>query len=622
MLDLSRWCSGWWSLRWRGAVSHGSRWGRRASLAALCLLALPRAWADIVVEVRGVNDAIAKNVLAYLSFQRYKDSTDLDEATIERMHSRVAREVAAALRPYGYYEPEVHSEVTSTGHGSWHVTVDIKPGMPVRLATVSVAVTGPGADDPLFQRITGKLPLHPGDRLQHQLYEQVKSDLQRTAATYGYLDARFTRSELRVDPKAHVADVFLEMQSGNRYRFGATTIEQHAVNDALVRRYLRYTQGEPFDLTQVLRTQFALDDTEYFANLEVRPGQPDRQSYVVPITIRADPSRRYRYSISGGYATDTGPRGALGFQDRRINSLGHRFSVQFEASQVERYNLESRYVIPIGDPAVESLAFQSTIQQLQLADVTAITQSLGPAVTNVTGSWQYVWFVNAMRTRSLSAAGDQEDRLLVPGVDLATVPKGYLGEPIFEHPFFIEVRGSDHVFGSDSDFVQIHVTGERVFGLGDGWHLLLRDEVGVTFVSDFNQLPAVMRFFAGGSNSVRGFAYDSLSPVTDVCTRNAAGAPLLTPAGACQQVAQAVKTGGKDLITGTFEVIRDLPHDLGLATFFDYGNAFNRFGMPLQYSVGIGLRVRLPVVTIGVDVGEPLSMSGRPELDFNFSPKL
>jgi translocation and assembly module TamA len=529
--------------------------------------------------------------------------------------------VQAALKPFGYYDPEVHSDVTSSGHGSWHVTVDVKPGLPVLLDAVSVEVKGPGANDPLFQRITRNPPLHRGDRLQHALYEEVKSDLQRTAATYGYLDARFTHNELHVDPQARKARVVLTIESGERYRFGATTIEQNAVGDALVRRYLRYSQGDPFDLTQVLRTQFALDDAQYFANLEVRPGEPDRENYVVPITIHADPSRRNRYSIAAGYATDTGPRGTLGWQDRRINSLGHTFSVQFEASRVERYNLQSRYVIPIGDPAVENLAFQSTIQQLELADVTATTQSVGPAITKVAGDWQYVWFANAMRTTSTSAAGIEEDRLLVPGIDLATVPKGYLGEPIFEHPFFLEIRGSNSALGSDADFLQVHVQAEQVLGLGGGWHLLLRDELGVTFVSRFSELPAVLRFFAGGSNSVRGFPYDSLSPVTDVCTEEA-GKPLLTSTGACQEVAEAVRVGGKDLATGTVEVIRDLPHGFGLATFFDYGNAFDHFGTPLQYSAGIGLRVRLPVVTLGIDIGEPLSMSGRPQLDFNFSPKL
>lgn len=595
---------------------------RRAWALLLCCTAVPAAHADIDVEVRGVDDALARNVLAYLSFQRYKDATDLDADAIERMHGRVEREVQAALRPYGYYEPEVRSEVVATGRSSWHVQVDINPGPPVLIESVSVQVTGPGGEDPLFQRITSSLPLHPGDRLQHALYERVKSDLQRTAATYGYFDAKLSRNELVVDPKTRQARIFLEMDTGQRYRFGATTIAQHEVNDALARRYLRYRRGELYDLTQLLRTQFALDDAQYFTNIEVRPGEPDRETGEVPILIQADANRRMRYSIAGGYATDTGPRGTVGWQDRRINSLGHRFSVQFEASRIERYNLQSRYVIPMGDPAVENLAFQTQIQQLKLADVTAITQSFGPALTRVSGNWQFVGFLNAMRTRSSSAAGSETDRLLVPGFDLATIPKGYLGEPLFQRPFFLEVRGSDHVFGADADFLQLHVTAERVMRIAEGWHLLLRDELGVTFASRFSNLPAVMRFFAGGANSVRGFPYDSLSPVASICGRDPATGASIFTSPSCPVTTQTVRVGGKNLITGTVEVIRDLPHNLGLATFFDYGNAFDHFGTPLQYSVGVGLRVRLPVVTLGIDIGQPLSMSGRPQLDFNFSPKL
>jgi translocation and assembly module TamA len=89
------------------------------------------------------------------------------------------------------------------------------------------------------------------------------------------------------------------------------------------------------------------------------------------------------------------------------------------------------------------------------------------------------------------------------------------------------------------------------------------------------------------------------------------------------QVSQTVKVGGKNLITGTVEVIRDLPRNFGVATFFDYGNAFNRWGDPLEYSVGVGFRLRLPVVTLGIDVAEPLSRPGAsPRLHINFSPKL
>jgi translocation and assembly module TamA len=512
---------------------------------------------------------------------------------------------------------------------------------------IEVRVNGPGGNDPLFQRILTNLPLHAGDRLSHLAYDNIKADLQRTAATYGYLDAKLVRNDLVVDPPNHKANIVLELDTGERYRFGATDIEQRVISDKLVRRYLRYHEGEYFDLTQVLRTQFALDDAQYFANLEVLPGDPDRDTLTVPVKIRADAARRHRYSIGGGYATDTGIRGTFGFEDRRINSLGHTLSVAVQASQVQRYNVQSHYRIPFGDPAVENVALNAVIQQETLADVTATTQSAGVSFTNVLAGWQHVWQLNGVHTISdnkdptvINVNTARTDELLVPELDLARVPKGYLGEPLFERPFLATIRASHSALGSQADFVQLHLQAERVFNLGRKWHLLLRDEIGTTFVKDFNDMPTVYRFFAGGDNSVRGFAYNDLSPLEGpVCATNSMGQVLTTANGSCQPKPGAyLKTGGKDVLTGTVEFIRELPRSLGVAAFFDYGNALNSFRKPdcvpgadpgttfcpplLQYSVGIGLRVRLPVMTLGVDIAQPLSTSGGPRLHINFSPKL
>jgi translocation and assembly module TamA len=642
----------------RTTLPRARRLCRRAPAVAVCLIAGPLAHAaGVKVEIKGVDEELRSNVLAYLSFERYKKGgADLNADTVERLHNRVEREVQAALKPFGYYEPQVESQVSDLGHNDWRVTISINPGKPVLIGHIDVRVDGPGEHDPLFQRILQHLPLHDGERLQHALYDGLKTELQRTAATYGYLDARLIRNELVVDPPNHAANVALELDTGERYRFGATRIEQHVISDKLVRRYLRYREGEPFDLTQVLRTQFALDDSQYFSNLEVLPADPDRTSHIVPVNIHADPSRRRHYSFGPGYATDTGARGTVGFEDRRINERGHSFSLEVQAAQVTRYSLQSRYNVPIGDPAVEKLTLGGTVEQRQLADVDTHTLSLGPSVTEVSGGWQHVWLVSAIRTTGTDANGSRTDRLLVPGVDLASVPKGYLGEALFEHPFFAELRGSHSSLGSDANFLQLHLQVERVFRLGKKWHLLLRDELGASLVSQFSQLPTVFRFFAGGDNSVRGFGYDDLSPLEPVCTQDPATKAFLRNGnGSCQAVAQFIKVGGKDVITGTVELIRELPNNLGVAAFFDYGNAFDSFAQlshkcaplaglaaqqqqcgALQYSVGIGLRVRLPVMTLGIDIAEPLSTSLRwdattqlfqsvhpgPRLHINFSPKL
>ncbi|HEX4619456.1 MAG TPA: BamA/TamA family outer membrane protein [Steroidobacteraceae bacterium] len=590
------------------------------------LAAAPLRAAGVNVEVRGVNDTVRANVLAYLSFERYKKGgLDLNADMIERLHNRVERETQEALRPFGYYEPQVSSNVTDLGKGEWRVVVDIKPGRPVLVTSSEVKVTGPGETDPLFRRILEHPLLKPGDRLNQADYDAIKSDLQRTAATYGYFDAKLTRNELLVDPPNYSASIALELETGERYHFGPTTITQEVVKESLVRRYLRYHEGDPFDLTQVLRTQFALDDTQYFANLEVRPGTPDPAAHVVAVDIHADPNRRHRYSIGAGYATDTGVRATLGVEDHRINSSGQSFSVLMQFARVTRYKVVTSYIFPVGDPAVEHLALNGNIEQQTLADVTAYTQSVGPSFTWVKYGWQTVWKANVVRTRSEDVLGTTTDRLLVPELDIASVPKDYLGEPLFEYPFVAQIRGSDSVLGSDSNFIQAHMQLENTFRLGGPWHLVLREEAGASLVSRFSRLPAIYRFFAGGDNSVRGFYYNELSPTDPVpvgplprllCT-------LRNPPEGCPSVAGYIKVGGKDMVTGTVEVVRELPRNLGVATFLDYGNAFDHFGTKLFYSAGVGIRFRTPALTLGIDVAQPINSPGAgPRLHINFSPKL
>ena len=266
-------------------------WRTPAVLLCLLLIPLARGASGVDVEIHGVDDEIRDNVLAYLSFERYKKGgVELTADTVDRLHNRVEREVDAALRPFGYYEPQVQSSVDRAGQrrvagGRGHHSRRAGAGR----YKSTCASTVPGEADPLFQRILRHLPLHSGDRLQHKAYEDIKNDLQRTAATYGYLDARLIRSDLVVDPPNHKANIALELDTGERYHFGKTSIKQQVVRESLVRRYLRYHEGDPFDLTQVLRSQFALDDAQYFTNLEVLPGEPDRDA---PYRAGQHPCRR------------------------------------------------------------------------------------------------------------------------------------------------------------------------------------------------------------------------------------------------------------------------------------------------------------------------------------------
>jgi translocation and assembly module TamA len=613
-----------------------------ARLSVLTLLALVvaqfsvPAWSGVQVEVHGIDDeqGMRSNVLAYLSFERYKNSDDLSPEFIERLQERSEREVRAALRPFGFYEPTVKSEVKREGNGSeqnYRVTLTITRGVPVVVEKVDVNVTGPGARDERFTKITNDLPIHQGDRLNHSDYEKIKGDLLRTALNYGYLDARMVRNEMRVDPQARIASIAIEFETGEPYKFGATTIKQDVVDDALVRRFLRYHENQPFNAGELLRTQFALDDSQYFSTVEVLPEERDKENHSVPVSITAEPNRRNRFDYAVGYGTDTEARGTLAWEDRRVNTRGHRFRTEIKAAVLEQ-SADARYIVPIGDPAIERFTLQLTGEHERIADIDDRSVNFTPSITQLRGSWfgnqnwQRVTYLELLDTQSEFITSNRRDEqtLLIPGISFALVPRGYLGEALFSRTLYAELRGSHHSLGSDSDFLQVRVQAERVFDFDwlPKWHLLLRGDLGATALSSTSGLAPSQRFFAGGDRSVRGFGINDLSPVEQATDAN--GDPLFNEDG--KPVYE--KVGGKHLFAGSVEIVRDLPKSFAVAVFADAGNAFDNFGDPLMYSVGIGIRLRLPVVSVGIDIAQALTTPAGstdrpgPRLHLNFSPKL
>ena len=72
---------------------------------------------------------------------------------------------------------------------------------------------------------------------------------------------------------------------------------------ALLRRFVRWQEGAPFDASLLLGTQFALDDSLYFSTVEVLPGERDRATLSVPVVVQLVPGKRQRYAAAVGYAT-------------------------------------------------------------------------------------------------------------------------------------------------------------------------------------------------------------------------------------------------------------------------------------------------------------------------------
>jgi translocation and assembly module TamA len=583
---------------------------RRALAAAALLVAATPSHAEIRVEVTGVDGAIRENVLAYLSLQRYATLENLDPDLVNRLVQRAEGEVTDALRPFGYYEPKVEAELSGDAK-RWTARIVVTPGEPVRLTDVDLQIDGPGRDEPFLREVLENERLQPGQTLNHGTYEQLKGELQRRAASNGYLDAHYTRSQLLVDPKLRTAVVKLSLDTGARYRFGAIEVDQDTLDAAYVRRFLRFHEGEWYSSASLLRTQFALDDTAYFGLVEVLPGDRDPATLTVPVRIQTSPNERNKYTIGVGYETDYGPRIRLGWENRRLNRRGHRFRMEANVSR-ENQSGSATYVVPIGDPALEKVELTARLADEELADLSTRALTLRPSITQVLGRWQRVMFVDLLRSETTAGTQRTSDTLVVPGISFAPVPRSFVGEYADSgQGFYGSLVGSSQSLGSRSNFVQLRLRNDWRWNFAPKWYVLARGDLGVTGVQNFQDLPAQYRFFAGGDRSVRGFGFNTLSP------REIDPGPdeILRTADD-----QSIRTGAKHLVVASLELERDLPRNFAVAVFADAGNALNSFKDPLEYSAGIGVRYKLPFVSIGLDLAQPLSTSASPRIHLNISP--
>ena len=580
-----------------GPVSTSSCRGALLAVWMAASTLLPSAArADIKIDIPDVTQQVENNIRAFLTLSRYADRKDVPDETIARLQRLIVSETHQALEPLGYYEPQVEYRAERAGR-DWRVIIHVTPGRPVRLSEVNIHLTGAGAEEPALRNIIAAEDLKPGLRLNHGVFDGVRDKLVRTAKQEGYLDAHVANSDLAIDRTERRANALIEVDTGQRYRYGAIDVRQDVIHDKTMRRMLRMQEGDPYTLESLLRTQYVLDDSLYFSSVEIDSGDPDREAHTVPVTVTALPGSKNRYAASVGYATDTRARGKLTWDNRRVNRSGHRFSANLIGSAVLK-EVSGRYAIPVMDIALEKLEFGTAYKDEELGSLNSERVELSAGLTQVLGSWQRVLSVTLSNERSTTTGeqpegeeifADERAFLIIPAVSYSTLPSYVIGGRQRPYNVYAELRGSPSTLGSDASFLQFRLQAERMFSLSELWSLRLRTEMGASWVDDFSELPASQRFFAGGDRSVRGFGLNELSP---------------------REEDTGKRIGGRHLLTGTVEFERRLPRNFGVALFSDFGNAFDNLqDDPLEYSVGVGGRWHIAVTSLGIDLAYPLSES-------------
>jgi translocation and assembly module TamA len=546
-----------------------------------------RASIKVKVEVLGVTGVLRKNVLASLSIAHKKDRKNATEGELRHLHSRADEEIGRALQPFGYYRPFIHSELT-TGK-RWVARYQIEPGPPLLADSVLVQVTGDGAADPKFQRLVQDFPVKKGSVLLHQAYEQGKLSLETYAAEGGYLDADFNESRIEVDLARYAATVVVRYDSGPKHFFGPVAFDHAVIDRSMLERFPTFRSGDVFNFRKLQDLQSSLSNTGYFTRVEVEPGEERMGHRQVPIEVGLAPAKKLRFTGGVGYGTDDGARVRGLIEFRRINTQGHRAQLNLQYGQRDK-RAELQYFIPWPNPRTDVATLSTGYLDITTQTSTSKIEYGGGSLSRLLGQWRVIPALNYRRERFTVGVDHGTVRTLVPeGTWSRTRTDDELltrnGDRVS-----LNVRGAAEGFVSDVSFAQTRVEGKLVHGFPGRNRGIVRIEAGATGTSDFRELPASFRFFAGGATSVRGYGYNSIGPRDEL-----------------DHV-----IGGPYLLVGSLEADHRFLPRWGLAAFFDMGNALNNFGDPLKRGVGTGLRWISPAGLVRLDFAWGLDRAGTP----------
>ncbi|MEZ5530096.1 MAG: autotransporter assembly complex family protein [Porticoccaceae bacterium] len=548
------------------------------------------------VTIDNAPEAVVENIRQHLSLDEQRCT--VGERRRQALLESADNKIRTALQALGYYQTSWQKELTSE-EKCWGLKLHITLGPPVILEQVRVELLGEAAEDSSFKELVARLAPASGEQLHHGKYEELKTALQQLARQRGYAEAHFTQQQLLVHSGENRADILLGFDSGPRYRFGPVNFEQDLLEQSFLQRFVPFSTGEPFNAIQLGKFQQALINSRYFDQVNVTPAPPNAATRAIPVQVVLTPGPRYSTSVGVGAATDTGPRGTLGFRNNRANQEGHRYGADAQLSRVASF-VNLNYQIPLDQPASELLTFKGGWEEEDTESAESETWFTGLFhTTTQANDWlrslELVYQVESFQV----ADDDHNTRLLIPGIGWQ---RTQVDNPIFPNRGWrmkFSVRGAAESALSDISFLQVRAAGKGILPLSGG-RLLGRVEAGASTVNRFEDMPASLRFFAGGDNSVRGYDYEELGPLNDV----------------------GEVVGGRHLLTTSVEYDYPVYKDYSLALFYDAGNAFDNSHFTLKKSFGFGVRWQSPLGPIRVDLAFPEESDESFRLHLSMGPDL
>jgi translocation and assembly module TamA len=570
-----------------------------ASLLLLCVAGAAHARGTIdKVQIKGLDKdddaAMIENIEVSLALYDAVGK-EQGESRLEYLLSQAEAQTRTALEPFGYYTPKIDIQAPrDNDHLTVVITID--KGEPVRVRNSHIEMAGWAEDDQYIKQDLEQFQPKPNETFNHPAYEASKVRITRRLAERGYFDADFTQRRVEVTRAEHAADIDLTWDSGRRYDMGPVRFDYDYFNKGLFDPLVYWEEGSYYHEGKLDRLRESLTKLDYFSSIDIQPRPEDAGDQGrVPVDVKLTRAKRTIYTAGVSYGSESGPGVRGGVERRYINSRGHKMDTQLDYAQ-KRKSLGTTYRIPAFRWLDGWYAFSARLydEQTDYIDLRNIKLSAARS-GQINEHWTAIASINLLRERwgyYPDDDGDNDDRplayqhttLLYQQLELNYVNVDDRMFPRKGIAATMQLRGGAKGAGSDANFVQAYGKLRWFLPAGADSRLILRGEGGSTWTSDLVSMPPSLRFFAGGDDSVRGYAFREVGPRSG-----------------------KYALGAKNVVTASAEYEHYFKGGpLGMAVFVDSGSAFD--DTPDWHTgVGFGVRYKSPVGPVRVDIGHGLN---------------
>lgn len=342
------------------------------------------------------------------------------------------------------------------------------------------------------------------------------------------------------------------------------------------------------------------------------------QSKKVPLYVFVASDKPRDGQIGLGWGSDTGTRLVTKFEHNLINRDGYQAGAELRLSE-DKKGVKLYATKPLSHPLNDQLRATLGYQQevfgrstngFDLSTRTLEHETSRSIIQN--GGWNRTYSLRYRLDKLETQAppetwqdlpvdfvnGKPSQEALLAGVAVHKMVADNLVNPMrgYRQRYSLEVGSSGLVSDANMAIARAGISGvysfgDNAYGSNRAHQITGGIQAGYIWSDNFNHVPYRLRFFAGGDQSIRGYAHDSLSPVSD----------------------KGYLTGGQVLAVGTAEYNYEFMKDLRLAVFGDIGNAYDKgFTNDTKIGAGVGVRWASPVGQVRVDVATGVKEEGNP----------